>query len=77
MKGVRPEDADSVSSTSGPGSEKRTRFFDRFGVAGGVDIPCGRDTAGRGFDCDCKLGPMLLRRFLRTAMGRSSLTILS
>jgi hypothetical protein len=37
MNGVRPEEAG--SSTSGAGSENRTRFFDRFGVAGGVDIP--------------------------------------
>jgi hypothetical protein len=46
MKGVRPEEADSVSMMSGPGSENRTRFFVRFGVAGGVEIPCGRETAG-------------------------------
>jgi hypothetical protein len=39
MKGVRPEDADSESMISGTGSEKRTRFFARFGVAGGVEIP--------------------------------------
>lgn len=77
MKGVRPEDADSVSMISGPGSENRTRFLDRFGVAGGVEIPCGLDTADCGFDRDCKLGPTLLRRFLRTAIGRSSLIILS
>ena len=38
MKGVRPEDADSVS-ISGHGSENRTRFFDLFGVDGGVEMP--------------------------------------
>ena len=38
MNGVRPEDAKSVS-ISGPGSEKRTRFLDLFGVSGGVDMP--------------------------------------
>lgn len=45
INGVRPEDADadadagSESRRIGPGSEKRTRFFARFGVAGGVEIP--------------------------------------
>ena len=77
MNGVRPEEADSVSMISGSVSKNRTRFVDRFGVAGGVDIPCGRDTVGCAFNCDCKLGPTLLRRFRRTAMGLSSLTILS
>ena len=77
MKGVRPEEADSVSIISGPGSENRTRFLDRFGVAGGVEIPCGRATVGCGFDCEFMLGPVLLRRFLRTAIGRSSLMIRS
>jgi hypothetical protein len=38
MNGVRPEEAGSVS-ISVPRSENRTRFFDRFGVAGGVDMP--------------------------------------
>jgi hypothetical protein len=38
MNGVSPEEADSAS-ISGPGSVNRTRFFERFGVVGGVDIP--------------------------------------
>jgi hypothetical protein len=38
INGVSPEEADSVS-ISDSGSENRTRFFERFGVAGGVDIP--------------------------------------
>jgi hypothetical protein len=80
MKGVRPEEADSVSTMSDPGSKNRTRFVDRFGVAGGVDIPCGREftrTIGCEFDCDWILGPLTFRLFRRTAMGLSSLTILS
>ncbi len=77
MKGVRPEEVDSAWMMSGPGSENRTRFTDRFGVAGGVEIPCGRENVGCGFDCDCLLGPTELRLFRRTAMGLSSLTILS
>ena len=76
MKGVRPEEADSVSMISGPGSKNRTRFADRFGVAGGVDIPCGRETVGCGFDCNFLLGPMVLRLFRRTVI-LSSLRILS
>jgi hypothetical protein len=66
-----------VSITSSPGSENRTRFFVRCGVAGGVAIPCGLETAGCTLDRASTLGPMQPRRFLRTAMGRSSLTILS
>jgi hypothetical protein len=27
------------------------------------------------FDCDCAFGPILLRRFLRTAIGCSSSTL--
>lgn len=77
MKGVSPEETDSVSMLSGPGSENRTRFFDRFGVAGGVEIPCGRETSACGFDRAFMFDPMLLRGFLRAAVGRSSLTILS
>jgi hypothetical protein len=38
MKGVRPEEAES-DSRAYPGSENRTRFLARLGVAGGVDIP--------------------------------------
>lgn len=79
MNGVRPEEADSVSS-SGPESENRTRFLVRFGVAGGVDIPWGREIARSIFDeCACirALGPMLVLRCLRTAIGLSSLTIRS
>ncbi len=37
MNGVSPEDADS-NSNSGLGSEKRARFLDLLGVAGGVDM---------------------------------------
>jgi hypothetical protein len=44
MKGVRPDEAD-MDSIAGPGSEKRTRFLARFGVAGGVEIPWGRKIA--------------------------------
>lgn len=34
INGVRPDDLPSE-----PGSENRTRFFDLFGVSGGVEIP--------------------------------------
>jgi hypothetical protein len=37
MSGVSPEFVD-PSSVSGLGSEKRTRFLDLLGVAGGVDM---------------------------------------
>ena len=72
MNGVRPEEADSDSRV-GPGSENRTRFFALLGVAGGVEMPCGCGIAVWEPDRDREWEPMLLLRlFLRTAMGRSS-----
>lgn len=76
MNGVRPEEADS-DSVAGPGSENLTRFFARFGVAGGVDIPCGCGIVFGNFVCEVlRECVALLRLFLRSAIGLSSLTIL-
>ena len=71
MKGVSPEELGPDSKVA-PGSENRTRFLARFGVAGGVEIPCGPVTAVCKFGCDMELGPALLRLIRRTAMGCSS-----
>ena len=63
MNGVSPEDADS-SSVSGLGSEKRARFLDLLGVAGGVDMHPDFE-AGR-------LVPTAVPLLLLTGPGRSS-----
>jgi len=66
MNGVSPEDADS-SSVSGLGSEKRARFLDLLGVAGGVDMHPDLE-AGR-------LVPTVVPLFLLTTPDRSSTVI--
>ena len=63
MNGVSPEEAGS-SSVSGLGSEKRARFLDLLGVAGGVDMHPDFE-AGR-------LVPTVVHLFLLTTPGRSS-----
>lgn len=61
---------------SGPGSEKRTRFFDFCGEhAFSRGLSSSRAEASVVMDLVCLAGcwrPVLLRRFRRTAMGLSS-----
>lgn len=71
MNGVSPDEA-KLDSIAGPGSEKRTFFFVRFGVSGGVAMPWGCNAAGRELLRDREVGPALLRRGRRTARGLSS-----
>ena len=65
MNGVSPEDAAS-SSVSGLGSEKRARFFDLLGVAGGVDMHPDFEAARR---------VLTVPLFLPAPPGRSSTVV--
>lgn len=76
MKGVNPEELDGelAHCGDGPGSENRTRFLDRFGVCGGVEMPwiCRNDVVASIWVFEQE--PMLAFRLLRrTERGRSSL----
>jgi hypothetical protein len=77
INGVKPEEDDS-DWISRPGSENRTRFLVRFGVAGGVEIPCGRDIVVRELELGREFGlelMLVLRLFLRAERCLSSPTI--
>lgn len=70
MKGVKPV----AAAMAGPGSENLTRFFLRWGVAGGVSIPKTRLLRREGLDGESWRRfwfEQLLRTLLR-AIGRSS-----
>ena len=66
MNGVSPEDAAS-SSVSGLGSEKRARFLDLLGVAGGVDMHPDFEAGWRVLT--------VVTLFLPTTPGRSSIVV--
>ena len=70
--GVSRVDEDGAEA-SGPGSEKRTRFFGLVGVLGGSRELFSTSTLGSILSTSTgSVSPVLMRRFRRTARGLSS-----